>query len=70
MSKSAMTCVILLIASGLVRLAWAQEGANTESPVSPNFRLPAGAEITFQWNYTCRDNKPCAFSVIAQASKA
>jgi hypothetical protein len=61
MSKSAMTCAILLMASGLVRLAWA-EGFNTKLPIPPNFRFPAGAEITFQWNYTCRDSKPCVFS--------
>ncbi len=41
--------------------AWA-DGVNTKSPVPPTFRFPAGAEITFQWNYTCRDSKPCAFS--------
>jgi hypothetical protein len=61
MSKSATMCAILLMASGLARFAWAQEGA-VESPVQPNFRFPAGAEITFQWNYTCRGGKPCAFS--------
>jgi hypothetical protein len=61
MSKSTMACVILLMAGGLVRLAWA-EGINTKSPIPPTFRFPAGAEITFQWNYTCRDSKPCAFS--------
>src|SRR3974390_2092764 len=62
MSKSAMTCAILLMAgllmaSGFVRLSWAQE-----SPVPPKFSFPPGTEITFQWNYTCRDGKPCAFS--------
>ena len=61
MSKCAMTCAILLTASGLVRLAWA-EGFYTKSPIPPNFRFPVGAEITFQWNYTCRDSKPCVFS--------
>jgi hypothetical protein len=61
MSKSAMTCAIFLMASGLVRLACA-EGVNTKSPIPPSFRFPAGAEITFQWNYTCRDSKPCVFS--------
>jgi hypothetical protein len=61
MSKSAMTCAILLMAGGLVRLAWADD-ANTKSPIPPNFRFPAGAEITFQWNYTCRDSKSCVFS--------
>jgi hypothetical protein len=61
MSKSTMTCAILLMATGIVHLAWA-EGVNTKSPIPPNFRFPAGAEITFQWNYTCRDSKPCAFS--------
>jgi hypothetical protein len=62
MSKPAVTFAILLMASGFAPLAWAQERASTESPVPPNFRFPAGAEITFQWNYTCRDGKPCAFS--------
>jgi hypothetical protein len=62
MSKSARTCALLLVASGLVHVAWAQDGANAESPVPPNFRFPAGAEITFQWSYSCRDGKPCAFS--------
>ncbi len=63
MSKSATICAILLMASGLAHLARAQEGANVVSPVPPAFRFPAGAEITFQWNYTCRGgNKPCAFS--------
>jgi hypothetical protein len=62
MSKPAVTCAILLMASGFARLAWAQEGVNTESPVPPNFKFPAGAEITFQWNYTCRNRKPCVFS--------
>jgi hypothetical protein len=62
MWKQAVTCAILLMASGLARLAWAQEGVNTESPVPPNFRFPAGAEITFQWNYTCRNRRPCVFS--------
>jgi len=62
MSKSATICAILLMASGPVCLAWAQ-GRVMESPVPPTFRFPAGAEITFQWNYTCRGgNKPCAFS--------
>src|SRR6266849_10276690 len=45
MSKSAMTCAILLMASGFVHLAWAQEKVDTESPVRPNFSFPAGAEI-------------------------
>jgi hypothetical protein len=62
MSKSVMTFAIVLIASGLVRSAWAQETANSESPVPPKFSFPPGTEITFQWNYTCRDGKPCAFS--------
>ncbi len=62
MSKPTTMCAILLIASGIARLAWALDGANVESPVPPNFRFPAGAEITFQWNYTCRDGKPCTFS--------
>lgn len=60
MYRSATIIAFFLIASGLARLAWAQE---LESPVPSNFRFPAGAEITFQWNYTCRvGNKPCAFS--------
>jgi hypothetical protein len=62
MSKPAVTCAILLMAIGFARLAWAQEGVNSESPVPPNFKFPAGAEITFQWNYTCRNRKPCVFS--------
>lgn len=57
MSKSTVTCAILLMASALLRSSWAQE-----SPVPPKFSFPPGAEITFQWNYTCRDGKPCAFS--------
>jgi hypothetical protein len=58
MYRSATIIAILL----MTRLAWAQEG-NVESPVPPNFRFPVGAEITFQWNYTCRvGNKPCVFS--------
>ena len=61
MSKSAMTSAILLMACGLVRLAWAQERVDTESPVPPNFRFPAGAEITFQWNYECPSSRPCTF---------
>jgi hypothetical protein len=62
MYRSPTIVAILLMAGGLARLAWAQEG-DVESPVPPNFRFPAGAEITFQWNYTCRvGNKPCAFS--------
>jgi hypothetical protein len=63
MSKLTTICAILLMASGLALLARAQEGANIGSPVPPNFKFPAGAEITFQWNYTCRGgNKPCTFS--------
>jgi hypothetical protein len=62
MSKPAVTCAILLMVGGFARLAWAQEGVNPESPVPPNFKFPAGAEITFQWNYTCRNRKPCVFS--------
>ena len=62
MSKPAVTCAILLMAIGFARLAWAQEGVNPESQVPPNFKFPAGAEITFQWNYTCRNRKPCVFS--------
>jgi hypothetical protein len=63
MPKSARIYAILLVATGHTHLAWAQEGANVESPVPPNFRFPVGAEITFQWNYACRaGNKPCAFS--------
>jgi hypothetical protein len=61
MSKSATICAILLMASQLACLAWAQEDA-MESPVPPNFRFPAAAEITFQWNYSCRGGKPCAFN--------
>jgi hypothetical protein len=62
MFNSATLCAILLMASGFARLASAQEAA-VESPVPPSFRFPTGAEITFQWNYTCRiGNKPCAFS--------
>jgi hypothetical protein len=38
MWKSAMTCVLLLMTSGFVRLAWAQERVGTESPVPPNFK--------------------------------
>jgi hypothetical protein len=62
MSKSAMTCAILLMASVFVSLSWAQESVNTESPVPPKFSFPPGTEITFQWSYTCRDGKPCTFS--------
>jgi hypothetical protein len=63
MSRSAMICALLLMASGFVPAAWAQDKrVDTESPVQPNFRFPAGAEITFQWNYTCRNRKPCVFS--------
>src|SRR5215468_5281848 len=62
MLKSAMTCVIFLMASGLAHFAWSQEGVDAQSPVPPNFSFPAGVEITFQWNYTCRTNKPCVFS--------
>jgi hypothetical protein len=63
MSKSAMTWAILLMASTFMGLAWAQErGVDPASPVPPNFSFPTGAEITFQWNYTCRSSKPCAFS--------
>jgi hypothetical protein len=62
MSKSAIICALLLMASGFPGLAWAQERTDTESPVPPNFRFPAGAEITFQWNYTCRNRRPCVFS--------
>src|SRR5262249_19084937 len=63
MSRSAMLCALLLMASGFVPLAWAQdEKVDAESPVQPNFRFPAGAEITFQWTYTCRNRKPCVFS--------
>jgi hypothetical protein len=62
MSKSALICAILLAAIGFVRLAWAQERVDAQSPVPPNFSFPTGAEITFQWNYTCRNSKPCAFS--------
>jgi hypothetical protein len=68
MSKSATTCAILLMASGFVGLAWAQGKVDTASPVPPNFSFPAGAEITFQWNYTCRNSKPCAFSCGAASS--
>ena len=61
MSESARICAILLMASGLTHFARAQEGADVKSPVPPNFRFPAGAEITFQWNYECPINKPCTF---------
>jgi hypothetical protein len=62
MYRSPTIVAILLMASGLARLAWAQEG-DVVSPVPPNFRFPAGAEITFELDYTCRGgNKPCAFS--------
>jgi hypothetical protein len=62
MSRSARICAFLLITSGLTGFAGAQEAA-VESPVPPNFRFPVGADITFQWNYTCRGgNKPCVFS--------
>lgn len=62
MSKSAIICALLLMASGFVPVAWAEEKVDVESPVPSNFRFPAGAEITFQWNYTCRNRKPCVFS--------
>jgi hypothetical protein len=61
MYKSATIGAILLMR--LARLVWAQELANVESPVPPNFRFPTGTEITFEWDYTCRaGNKPCVFS--------
>jgi hypothetical protein len=50
------------MAGGFERFACAQERADTASPVQPNFNFPAGAEISSQWNYSCRDGKPCAFS--------
>jgi hypothetical protein len=63
MSKSAMTCAIPLMASAFMGVAWAQERrVDPTSPVPPHFSFPAGTEITFQWNYTCRSSKPCAFS--------
>jgi hypothetical protein len=61
MSKSALICTILLAAGGFAHLARAVE-RTPPSPVPPNFAFPAGTEITFQWNYTCPDSKPCAFS--------
>jgi hypothetical protein len=60
MFKLARICAILVMACWPARLAWAQ--GTVESPVPPNFRFPPGAEITFQWNYTCRGAKPCVFS--------
>jgi|SRR5215467_1301339 len=59
MSRSAPICAVLLLISGL---AWAQDRPDAPSPVQPNFNFPAGVEITSQWNYSCRDSKPCAFS--------
>src|SRR5579871_3441689 len=68
MLKTAMRWAILLVAGAFTGLTWAQEtwaqerGVDLASPVPPNFSFPTGAEITFQWNYTCRTTKPCAFS--------
>src|SRR5262249_31818033 len=62
MSRPAVTWPFFRVASGFAHWAAAKEGVDTESPVPPNFRFPAGAEITFQWNYTCRNRKPCVFS--------
>jgi hypothetical protein len=63
MSRSApVSAMLLLIASGFAHVASAQERADMASPVQPNFSFPAGVEITSQWNYSCRDSKPCAFS--------
>jgi hypothetical protein len=62
MSKSAVICAVLLAAGGFVRLALAQERVDAPSPVPPNFTFPTGAEITYQWNYTCHGSKPCGFS--------
>jgi hypothetical protein len=59
MSISAIRGTTLLMTIGLVSAAWAQD---TASPVPSNFSFPAGSEITYQWNYTCRSSKPCSFS--------
>jgi len=62
MSKSVLICAIFLTASGCPQPAWSQGKIDAPSPVPPNFTFPPGMEVTYQWNYTCRTGKPCAFT--------
>jgi hypothetical protein len=45
---------MLLFVSPFLSISWAQD--NTE-PI-----VPAGSNITFQWNYSCLTGKDCSFS--------
>jgi hypothetical protein len=51
-----------LDASGYPQSAWSQAKSDAPSPVPASFTFPPGVEVTFQWNYTCRTGKPCAFT--------
>jgi hypothetical protein len=57
-------CSRLLILGSLLfataTTSWAQDtGAATAA--KPNPLYPDEAQITFQWNYTCPENRPCTF---------
>ena len=39
--------------------SWAQDTGVVSS--KPNPLYPDDAEITFQWNYACPENRPCTF---------
>jgi hypothetical protein len=47
----------LLIAGNLLNQASAQEA---KTPTGP--RYPDGSNVTFEWNYSCANNRPCSFS--------
>jgi hypothetical protein len=47
----------LLIAGNLLNQASAQEAMITTGP-----HYPEGSNVTFEWNYSCQNNKSCSFS--------
>jgi hypothetical protein len=55
------SCVLILgtLVFATLNPSWAQDtGAVTSKP---NPLYPDDAEITFQWNYACPENRPCTF---------
>src|SRR6516165_561376 len=40
--------------------SWAQD-TGVVTAAKPNPLYPDEAQITFQWNYTCPENRPCTF---------
>ena len=49
----------LLFVGTFLSMSWAQ---NKIEPTQTGPTVPAGSNITFQWNYSCLSGKDCSFS--------